>query len=82
MPTPSWQLGGQYYETCSCDFVCPCILGQMAVRPTRGSCTFAMAMQIDRGHYGTVPLTGLGFIVLALNPGGHGQGKLVGGSRD
>ena len=64
MATPSWQVSGQYYETCSCDFVCPCILGQMAVKPSKGSCTFAMAFQIDRGTYGTVSLDGLGFIVL------------------
>lgn len=74
MSTPSWRLGGQYYETCSCDFVCPCILGQMAVRPTKGTCTFAMAMQIERGNYGNVPLTGLGFIVLGLTPEAMGRG--------
>lgn len=74
MSTPSWRLGGQYDETCSCDFVCPCILGQMAVRPTKGTCTFAMAMQIERGNYGNVPLTGLGFIVLGLTPEAMGRG--------
>ena len=75
MATPSWQVGGQYYETCSCDFVCPCILGQMAVRPTNGSCTFAMAMQIERGNYGNVSLNGLGFIVLGLTPEAMGKGN-------
>ena len=75
MATPSWQVGGQYYETCSCDFVCPCILGQMAVRPTKGTCTFAMAMQIEEGNYGNVPLTGLGFIVLGLTPEAMGKGN-------
>ena len=75
MATPSWQVGGQYYETCSCDFVCPCILGQMAVRPTKGTCTFAMAMQIDQGNYGSVPLNGLGFIVLCLTPEAMGKGN-------
>ena len=27
MTTPSWQVTGQYYETCNCDFVCPCVPG-------------------------------------------------------
>ena len=49
MTTTSWQLSGEYDETCSCDFVCPCLPGQMTVRPTQGSCTFAMAFQIVRG---------------------------------
>ncbi len=75
MATPSWQVSGQYYETCSCDFVCPCVLGQMAVRPSKGSCTFAMAFQIERGSHGTVPLDGLGFIVLGLTPEAMGKGN-------
>ena len=75
MTTPSWQASGQYYETCSCDFVCPCILGQMAVDPTNGSCTFAMAFQIERGTYGAVSLDGLGFIVLGLTPEAMGKGN-------
>lgn len=75
MPTPSWTATGQYYETCSCDYVCPCILGQMAVPPTAGSCTFAMAYQIERGSYGSVTLDGLGFIVLGLTPEAMGKGN-------
>ena len=70
-----WTASGQYYETCSCDFVCPCILGQMAVAPTKGSCTFAMAYQIERGSYGSVPLNGLGFIILGLTPEAMGKGN-------
>jgi len=75
MATPSWHVNGQYFETCSCDFVCPCILGQMAVPPTKGSCTFAMAFRIDRGSYGTVPLDGLAFLVLGLTPEAMGKGN-------
>jgi len=47
----------------------------MAVGPTKGSCTFAMAFQIDRGSYGTVPLDGLGFIILGLTPEAMGKGN-------
>jgi len=76
MATPaSWQVSGQYYETCSCDFVCPCILGQMAVKPSKESCTFAMAFQIERGRYEAVSLDGLGFIVLGLTPEAMGKGN-------
>jgi len=75
MTAPAWKVSGQYYETCSCDYVCPCILGQMAVTPTQGSCTFAMAFQIERGGYGTVSLDGLGFIVLGLTPEAMGKGN-------
>ena len=75
MTTPAWNISGQYVETCSCDFVCPCILGQMAVRPSKGSCTFAMAMQVERGSFGDVPLNGLTFIVLAMTPEEMGKGN-------
>src|SRR5207244_8324476 len=75
MATPSWRVNGQYYETCSCDFVCPCLPGQMAVRPSKGSCTFAMAFQIERGSYGAVSLDGLGFIVLGFTPEAMGKGN-------
>ena len=75
MATPAWKVSGQYYETCSCDFVCPCVPGQLAVSPTKGSCTFVMAFQVDRGSYGSVSLDGLGFIVLGLTPEAMGKGN-------
>lgn len=74
MATPSWSVSGQYYETCNCDFVCPCIPGQLAVRPTHGDCQFAMAFQIEHGSYGATSLDGLSFIVLGLTPEEMGKG--------
>ena len=75
MATTSWRVSGQYYETCSCDFICPCLPGGMAVMPTKGSCTFAMAFQVERGAFGSVSLDKLGFIVLGLTPGAMGAGN-------
>jgi len=75
MATPSWNISGQYFETCSCDFVCPCILGQMATRPTKGTCTFAMAMQIERGSFGGTSLDGIPFVVLGYTPEEMGKGN-------
>jgi hypothetical protein len=75
MATPSWSISGQYFETCNCDFVCPCITGQMTVRPSKGSCAFAMAMQVERGSFGTVPLEGVAFIVLGFTPAEMGKGN-------
>ena len=43
-------------------------LGGLTVRPSKGSCTFAMAFAVDRGAYGTVSLDGRAFIVLGLTP--------------
>jgi hypothetical protein len=71
----AWQVSGQYYETCNCDFVCPCVPGGLTVSPTKGSCTFAMAFSIERGSYGTVALDGLGFIVLGFTPQAMADGN-------
>ena len=79
MATPSWHVTGQYYEVCSCEFMCPCEVGQMAVNPTKGSCTFAMAFQIERGTFGSVTLDGLGFIVVGFTPGVMNKGNWSGG---
>lgn len=68
MATPAWQVEGQYYENCSCDFVCPCVPGQMTSKPTKGWCTFAMGFRIERGRFGGVPLDGLGFVVVGHTP--------------
>lgn len=75
MATPSWAVSGQYYETCNCDFVCPCVPLQMAVEPTKGSCNFAMTFQIERGQYESVSLDGLSFIVLGFTPEAMGKGN-------
>jgi|SRR5688572_229304 len=49
MATPTWQVSGQYYETCNCDFVCPCLPGGLAVSPSKGTCAFAMAFEVSHG---------------------------------
>lgn len=75
MSATAWQISGQYYENCSCEFMCPCIPGQLAVMPTKGWCAVAMAFQVGRGSYGKVQLDGLGFIVLLLTPEEMGKGN-------
>ena len=75
MAHPTWQVSGEYFETCSCDYVCPCILTNLAAKPTHGSCYFAMAFQIDRGRYGTLALDGLGFAVVGMTPGVMAEGN-------
>lgn len=75
MSTPAWSVAGQYYETCSCDFVCPCVLTQLTAKPSKGSCTFAMSFKIERGAFGATPLDGLGFIVVGFTPAEMGKGN-------
>lgn len=71
----SWQLSGEYLETCNCDYVCPCILTNMAGAPTHGHCDFAMAFHIDRGRHGEQALDGLNFALIGQTPGAMGLGN-------
>ena len=75
MSSPTWQLTGDYFETCSCDYVCPCVPTNLAGRPTKGRCDFAMVFQIERGNQGNVTLDGLSFAVLGNSPDVMGKGN-------
>lgn len=75
MATQHWKISGQYYETCNCDFICPCVPGQLQVKPTKGDCAFAMAFHIEHGEYGAVSLDGLGFAILGRTPEEMGKGN-------
>ena len=75
MAHPAWHVSGEYFETCNCDYVCPCILTNMTAKPTKGECTFAMVFQIDRGRFGDVALDSLRFAVVGSTPGVMGEGN-------
>src|SRR5438128_1166445 len=70
-----WQMTGEYFETCSCDYVCPCILTNMAGKPSKGWCNFAMLFHIDQGHSGSIKLDGLSFAVIGHAPDIMGKGN-------
>lgn len=65
--TTDWQVSGQYFETCNCDYVCPCVPSQLT-QTTHGECIFAMAFHVDRGHYGPVRLDDLSFVIAGRTP--------------
>lgn len=69
MANPGWRISGEYFEACSCDFVCPCPTSGLKARPTRGSCDVGLVFHVDRGAYGDLGLEGLRFAVLLHTPG-------------
>ena len=79
MASPAWKVAGQYYETCSCDFVCPCVPSQLQGKPSKGSCTFVMSFKIDKGVFGDISLDGLGFVVVGFTPEEMGKGNWTAG---
>src|SRR5690242_10225405 len=71
MANTNWQVNGQYFETCNCDYLCPCAPTNLTGETTHGHCTFALVFRIDKGQYGSMSLDGLHFAVLADAPGVH-----------
>jgi hypothetical protein len=73
----SWNIKGQYMETCNCTLLCPCIWSNMAARPTEGACEAAVAMHIDQGEKDGIKLDGLSFVVMLHSPGAMGKGNIT-----
>ena len=74
----SWQLSGNYFENCSCDVVCPCLMSPNAPltsKPTQGVCDVALAFHIDTGNYGDARLDGLNVALIAHTPGPMAEGN-------
>ena len=74
MAQVAWQVTGDYFETCSCAYLCPCITSNMAAPPSNGECFVALAFHIDQGRYGGMALDGLNFAVIAHTPGAMAEG--------
>ena len=71
-----WQVSGEYFETCNCDYLCPCIFTNLAGRPTYTFCDFAMVYHVDKGHFGDTKLDDLTYIVIGHTPDIMGMGNL------
>ena len=77
MANTKWQVSGEYFETCSCDYLCPCIWTNMAGQPTKGYCNVVLVFRIDQGRYGSEKLDGLGFAVVIHSPDVMGKGDMA-----
>lgn len=67
--TTRWQLKGEYFESCNCEILCPCIVRGTNVEPTEGHCDVALAFHIQQGNLDGVSLDGLNFIAVNYTPG-------------
>jgi hypothetical protein len=64
MAQKTWELTGEYMESCNCDYLCPCIFTNPQAPATRDNCIALMAYRIDRGRRGDVVLDGLKFALV------------------
>ena len=67
-----WYMEGSWVKNCNCDPGCPCDFNQA---PTHANCEGMVAMRIDKGHYGEVPLDGLSWAGTAWWPGRMDEGN-------
>lgn len=64
MAQKTWELTGQYMESCNCDYLCPCIFTNPQAPATHDNCIALMAYRIDRGRLGDIVLDGLKFALV------------------
>ncbi len=74
MTASSWYVVGEYFEACSCDYLCPCIPSNLGAQPTQGHCDVGLVFHVEHGHSGDVSLDDLNFVVVAHTPGVMGSG--------
>ncbi len=71
---PTWWLEGDYFENCSCDILCPCLLSRGFADPTDGSCRGVLAFRVERGECEGVDLAGALAAVLFQTEGPMSNG--------
>jgi hypothetical protein len=76
-----WSLAGDYFESCNCNVVCPCLFSPsppLTSRPTESNCHVALLFHINQGAYADVKLDGLNLVVCASSDGPMGNGNWTG----
>ncbi len=63
----SWKLEGSYFETCSCDVVCPCT-ASFALGATHDRCRVTLVFRIQNGEVEGVDVSGLAVAAVADTP--------------
>jgi hypothetical protein len=63
----SWKLDGSYFETCSCDVVCPCT-ASLALGATKDRCNATLVFHIKSGDIEGTDVSGLTVAAIADTP--------------
>jgi hypothetical protein len=64
----SWHLEGTYFESCSCDAVCPCTWSGFAAKATTDRCRALLAYHIETGEIDGVDVSDLSFALFLDTP--------------
>jgi hypothetical protein len=63
----AWKIEGSYFETCSCDVVCPCT-ASLALGATKDHCNATLVFHIRSGDVEGVDVSGLTVAAIAETP--------------
>ena len=63
----AWKLDGTYFETCSCDVVCPCT-ASLALGATLDRCGVTLVFHVTQGDVDGTDVSGLNVVAVADTP--------------
>ena len=63
-----WRLDGTYFESCSCDTVCPCTWSALTAKATLDRCRALLAYHVESGEIDGVDVSGLSFALFLDTP--------------
>jgi hypothetical protein len=63
----SWKIAGSYFETCSCDVVCPCT-ASLSLGATNDYCRVVLVFHVKEGEVEGVDVGGLTVAAVAETP--------------
>jgi hypothetical protein len=75
MSNENWRIDGEYFESCNCELLCPCLLSHAQARPTEGHCDVVLGIHIKNGTYGKVDISGLNAVQALTTPGAMAKGN-------
>lgn len=64
----AWRLEGTYFESCSCDAICPCTWSALTAKATNERCNALLAFHVNSGDVEGVDVSGLSFGMLLDTP--------------
>jgi hypothetical protein len=64
----TWRLEGTYFESCSCDAICPCTWSALTAKATLDRCRALLAYHVDSGEVDGVDVSGLSFALFLDTP--------------
>jgi hypothetical protein len=71
----AWRLDGTYFESCSCDAVCPCTWSALTAKATLDRCRALLAYHVESGEIEGVDVSRLNFALFLDTPPVMSQGN-------